>query len=71
MECIIKKLGLSNVNFVFIPMIALNTHHNLDVDVDNGNTTFPYQEILDTYHLLALARPNITYVMFNATKYFI
>jgi len=47
MECIIKKLGLSNVNFVFIPMNALNTHHNLDVDVDNGNTTFPYWEILD------------------------
>ncbi len=47
MKHFIKKLGISNVNFVFILMNALNTHHNLDVDVDNGNTTFPYQEILD------------------------
>jgi hypothetical protein len=47
MEHIIKKLGLSNVIFLFIPMNALNTHHNVDVGVDNGNTTFPYQEILD------------------------
>jgi hypothetical protein len=28
-------------------LFHVNTHHNLDVDVDNGNTAFPYQEIID------------------------
>jgi hypothetical protein len=70
-EHIIKKFGFLDANLMLVPMDP-NIHNSLRVDMDNVDTTFPYQGIMGNLTFASLGTwLDIIYVMSIMAKFFV